>query len=103
MKKMKSSSSPSADKRVPLRTCIACRTVRAKQELVRVVRTRDNSIDIDLKGKKAGRGAYLCPTAECLAAGLKGNRLEQALHGRLTPESREQIVRLMKGFLEGAS
>jgi len=63
----------------------------------------DNIIEIDLKGKKAGRGAYLCPTAECWAAGLKGNRLEHALHGRLTPENREQLIQLMKSFPEGAS
>ena len=103
MKKMKSYSSPSADKRVPQRTCIACRRVRAKRDLVRVVRTQDNTIEIDLKGKKAGRGAYLCPTAGCWEAGLKGSRLEHALQGRLSAENREQIAQLMKSFLEGAS
>ena len=66
-------------KHIPQRTCIACRTVRGKRELVRVVRTTENRIEIDPTGKKSGRGAYLCRTRECWETALNTRRLEQAL------------------------
>jgi predicted RNA-binding protein YlxR (DUF448 family) len=52
-------------KHIPQRTCIACRAVRAKRDLVRIVRTNENRVEADLTGKKAGRGAYLCRQREC--------------------------------------
>jgi hypothetical protein len=67
-------------KHIPQRTCIACHTVRAKRELVRVVRTNENRVQADPTGKKAGRGAYLCRQRECWDNVLTNrNRLEQAL------------------------
>src|SRR5512138_2153189 len=67
-------------KHIPQRTCIACRTVRAKRELVRVVRTTENHVEADATGKKAGRGAYLCRQRDCWEAVLEGHgRLEHAL------------------------
>ena len=67
-------------KHIPQRTCIACRTARAKRELVRVVRTDVNHIQADATGKKAGRGAYLCRQRECWEEVLSSRgRLEHAL------------------------
>ena len=67
-------------KHIPQRTCIACRTVRAKRELVRIVHTPANRVLADLTGKQAGRGAYLCRHRECWESALDNrNRLEQAL------------------------
>ncbi len=69
-----------ATKHIPQRTCIACRTVRAKREFVRIVRTPENRVEADPTGKKSGRGAYLCRRRECWDAALEGRgRLEQAL------------------------
>ena len=69
-----------ATKHIPQRTCIACRTVRAKREFVRIVRTADNQVQADPTGKKAGRGAYLCRQRECWDTALENRgRLEQAL------------------------
>ncbi len=69
-----------ATKHIPQRTCIACRTVRAKREFVRVVRTVENHVQADPTGKKAGRGAYLCRQRECWDTVLGNrNRLTQAL------------------------
>jgi len=69
-----------ATKHIPQRTCIACRTVRAKRELTRIVRTTENRVQADPTGKKAGRGAYLCRQRECWDDILsQRNRLEQAL------------------------
>jgi uncharacterized protein len=91
---MRMNSSLNSIKREPQRTCVACRKVRAKQELVRIVRTPENTIEVDIKGKKAGRGAYLCRVRECWETGIKGNNLERTLRTKLTQEEREKLVRL---------
>jgi len=52
-------------KHIPQRTCIACREKRAKRELIRIVRTPQGTIEVDPRGKKSGRGAYLCSRPAC--------------------------------------
>ena len=59
---------------VPQRTCVACRQGRAKRALVRIVRTPEGSVQIDPTGKRSGRGAYLCDSAECWRAALAPRR-----------------------------
>ena len=71
-------------RKVPMRTCVACMTTRPKRELVRVVRTGDGGLVLDRRGKVSGRGAYLCPSVECVERALKGHRLERALEVPLT-------------------
>ncbi len=67
-------------KHIPQRTCIACRTVRGKRELVRIVHTDADRVEADATGKKAGRGAYLCRQRECWEEVLSSwGRLEHAL------------------------
>lgn len=73
-------------RRVPERTCVACRRTRPKKELVRVVRAPDGSISVDPKGKAPGRGAYLGPARECLRLALERHALERSLEVSLTPE-----------------
>jgi predicted RNA-binding protein YlxR (DUF448 family) len=63
----------------PTRTCVACRTERPKRELVRIVRTPTSEVLVDLSGKRSGRGAYLCPSVECLKLAIKRKALERAL------------------------
>ncbi len=58
-------------KRVPMRTCIACRAVKPKEELVRLVCSPEGLVEIDTTGKKPGRGAYLCGRLECWERGAK--------------------------------
>ena len=84
---------------IPQRTCVACRKVKAKRELIRIVRTSDGNVEVDIIGKKAGRGAYLCRAPECWEVGLKGGRLEYALRTRLTQDNREQLTRYGKDLL----
>jgi predicted RNA-binding protein YlxR (DUF448 family) len=85
-------------KHIPQRTCVVCRQVKAKRELIRLVRLAEGSVDVDSSGKKAGRGTYLCPTPECWKVGLKSSRIEYALRAILTPENREQLIRHGKTF-----
>lgn len=83
----------SSPRRLPQRTCIACGAERANRELIRLVRTPQGKIELDLAGKKAGRGAYLCKAPGCWEAGLKKKRLEHALRSLLTSQEREELAK----------
>jgi hypothetical protein len=76
-------------KHVPQRTCIVCRQVQSKRELVRVVRTPDKELVVDESGKRNGRGAYLCRQVACWEAALKGNQLSKALKMDIGERERE--------------
>lgn len=73
-------------KHVPLRSCIACHTKRPKRELLRIVRTPEGTIEIDLEGKRSGRGAYLCRDQRCWPEGLHPRKLGQALKCQVSAE-----------------
>lgn len=83
-------------KHVPQRTCIGCRTVQAKRNLIRLVRTPEGVL-VDTSGKLAGRGAYLHDRRSCWEQGLKGS-LSRALKVELTPENREQLLAYMQSL-----
>jgi len=82
---------------IPQRSCTACRETKAKRELIRLVCSA-GVVEIDPNGKKAGRGAYLCPACECWETGLKGNRLEYVLQTKLTLENRQALVEYGKSL-----
>ena len=89
-------------KRIPQRTCIACREIAGKRELVRLVRTVDGGVEVDVTGRKAGRGAYLCRSRQCWEYGLKSGRLEHALRVSLSGDNRKQLVSCGEELLSGA-
>ncbi len=91
----------SITKHVPQRTCIACRIVKPKRELIRLVPSANGGVEVDESGKKVGRGAYLCRGQECWQTGLKSGRLEYALRTTLTKESKEQLIEYGKSLLGG--
>ena len=66
-------------RKTPLRMCLGCRQSKSKRELIRVVRTPQGEIELDFTGKKSGRGAYICPSAECLQKAIKGKGLARSL------------------------
>ncbi len=66
-------------KKVPERKCMGCNEKRSKKELVRVVRLPDGNVELDVTGKKNGRGAYICPKISCYEKALKTKRLERCL------------------------
>lgn len=78
-------------KHVPQRTCVACRQVKNKRDLVRIVRTDDNSLVVDNTGKKPGRGAYLCRDKECWEKGLKSNYLARVLRMSPSPQDQQRL------------
>jgi predicted RNA-binding protein YlxR (DUF448 family) len=85
-------------KKVPQRMCMGCGQLKPKKELLRVVRTPDGVIEFDNSpaGKKSGRGAYLCPSRDCLTKAVKGKRLDRALEH---PISDEVWARLEAGMV----
>ncbi len=75
-----------ATRKVPLRKCTGCGEMKEKRELVRVVRSKDGEVSLDLVGKKPGRGAYICKDIECLKLARKAKRIERALECQISPE-----------------
>ncbi len=73
-------------RKVPMRMCTGCGQMKPKRELVRVVKSQDGEIALDLTGKKAGRGAYVCRDIECLKKARKARRLEKAFSCRIPDE-----------------
>jgi predicted RNA-binding protein YlxR (DUF448 family) len=78
--------------KIPQRTCVACRKVNDKRELIRLVRIADDNIEIDTTGRLAGRGAYLCRARDCWQAGIQSGRVEYALGVSLKQNSRENLI-----------
>jgi len=78
--------------RVPTRTCVACRTARAKRDLVRVVRTPSGTVELDETGRANGRGAYLCRDAACWSAAASKRIIERALGVALDPAVKERLA-----------
>jgi hypothetical protein len=65
-------------KKIPLRQCLGCREMKPKRELIRVVRSPEGEVSLDFRGRKSGRGAYVCPSPECLKRVRKARALERA-------------------------
>ncbi|MCH8864461.1 MAG: YlxR family protein [Chloroflexi bacterium] len=94
---------PTQVKHVAQRTCVVCRQVKEKRALIRLVRTPESNVEIDIAGKKKGRGAYLCRDWACWESGLKGKQLEHALRKHIATENREQLVTCARNLLKGVS
>jgi predicted RNA-binding protein YlxR (DUF448 family) len=88
------------EKILPRRTCIGCRQIQGKREMIRLVRIPGGTIEIDITGKKNGRGAYLCPDWKCWKIALSGKQLERALHSSITPDNREELATHGKELLK---
>ena len=82
---------PQKARHVPERTCVACKQVRPKRELLRIVRTPDGHVLLDPTGKKSGRGAYLCAKRSCWDIGLNKGRLEREFELTLPAEDRAAL------------
>ena len=83
---------------VPQRTCLGCRQVRSKRELIRLVRTGDGSVEIDPTGKKPGRGSYVCRDPRCWD--LKAERLNYILHTRVNPDNLARLCQDLAGLVK---
>ena len=77
----------------PERMCVGCGKMKPKTELVRVVKTAEGEISLDRTGKKNGRGAYICDSAECFLKAQKARRFEKAFRGTVPQEVYEALER----------
>ncbi len=78
-------------KKIPMRQCLGCREMKPKKELIRVVRSPEGDISLDFKGKAPGRGAYICPNAQCLKKAVRARALEKAFLAQIPEEVYEKL------------
>lgn len=92
-------------KKIPLRMCTGCGEMKAKKEMIRVLKTPEDEIVIDTTGKKNGRGAYICSSLTCLQKAIKTKGLERSLKVSIPKELVEtlekEMVLLESGRKEG--
>ena len=88
-------------KKIPQRQCMGCRERKAKRELIRVVRLTDGSLSLDFSGKLNGRGAYICPSSECLQKARKAKALERSLETEVPEQVYERLNKELEGFTLG--
>ena len=82
-----------AVKKIPMRMSLGCNEMKPKKELIRVVRSPEGEISLDTTGKKSGRGAYVCPNAECLRLARKSRKLEKSFSCRISDEVYDNMER----------
>jgi len=89
-------------RKIPMRMCVGCREMKEKKQLIRVVRSPEGEVSLDPVGKKPGRGAYVCRSAECLKRAIRQKQLERQLDVTLPPETAEALTAAMKAAEEAA-
>ena len=88
-----------AIKKIPMRMCVACREMKPKAELVRIVRTPEGDMVPDFTGKRNGRGAYICRCAQCIEKARKSNALGRAFSQQIGLETYDRLLQEL-GLLE---
>ena len=83
-------------KKIPMRQCVGCREMKPKKDLIRVVRSPEGAVSLDFKGKLPGRGAYVCPDAECLKRAKRSKALERAFSAPLPEDVWQALEAQMK-------
>lgn len=80
-------------KKIPMRMCLGCGEMKPKKELIRVVKSPEGEISLDLTGKKSGRGAYICRDINCLKLARKAKRFEKSFECRISDEVYDTMER----------
>lgn len=80
-------------KKIPMRQCVGCGEMKSKKEMMRVLKSTENSIVLDMTGRKNGRGAYLCMNKECLMKARKNKGLERSFKMSIPKEIYENLER----------
>ncbi len=78
-------------KKMPMRKCTGCQEMKNKKEMMRILKTPEGEIVIDLTGRKNGRGAYLCFSKECFEKAIKNKGLERSLKTNIPPSVYENL------------
>ncbi len=78
-------------KKIPMRKCVGCGEMKEKKELIRVIKTPEDEILLDVSGRANGRGAYICKSAECLKKAVKNKGLERSLKSKIPTDVLERM------------
>ncbi len=87
-------------KKIPLRQCVGCGEMRGKKEMMRVLKTPEDEILLDVTGKKNGRGAYLCKEKDCLVKARKNKGLERSFKMKIPNEVYDNLEKEFDAFEE---
>ncbi|WP_076780855.1 MULTISPECIES: RNase P modulator RnpM [Lachnospiraceae] len=79
-----------------MRKCVGCQEMKSKKEMLRVIRTQEGEFLLDATGKKNGRGAYLCPSSDCLAKAIRQKGLERSFKQAIPQDVYEMLEREMR-------
>lgn len=85
-------------KKIPMRQCIGCGSMKGKKELLRILRTEHEGIILDATGRKNGRGAYICPNAECLKMAKRSKGLERSFKMPVSNEIYDSLTKEIEIF-----
>ncbi len=88
------------NKKIPLRQCVGCGEMNAKKDMMRVIKTGEGEIVLDVTGKKNGRGAYLCKQEECLKMAMKNKGLERSFKMSIDKLIYEKLQKEYEGNIE---
>lgn len=88
------------NKKIPMRMCVGCQEMKEKRNMIRVLKTQENTFCIDVTGKKNGRGAYLCKSADCLSKAIKNHGLERSFRMSIPKETVAELVKEMETIAE---
>ena len=78
-------------RKIPLRKCTGCQEMKNKKELIRIVKSEEGEFSVHATGKKAGRGAYICPNVECLEKAKKSKGLERSFKSAVPQEVYDKL------------
>ena len=84
------------NKKIPMRQCVGCGEMKAKKDMVRIIKTAEEEILLDTTGKKNGRGAYICHDLECLKKAAKNRGLERSLKTAVPKEIIDTLIKEME-------
>lgn len=88
-------------KNIPQRTCTVCRAQKSKNELLRIVKNKENTIKVDVNGKEPGRGAYICLDMECFKKAQKTKKIDKALDIKISNEIYQEIQKHIENKVGG--
>ena len=88
-------------KKIPQRQCMGCRERKNKRDLIRVVRSPEGVVSLDFSGKAPGRGAYLCPSPDCLKRAIRSKALDRSLETQIPEEVYARLEKEMEAQANG--
>ena len=88
----------SNNKKIPMRKCVGCQEMKSKKEMMRVLKTSEDTFELDATGKKNGRGAYLCFSKECFEKAVKNKGLERSFKQAIPKEVYEKLEKEMNAL-----